>query len=101
MTLPDDSQIQNEAEPTPSPAPDALPTLRVIPTPRREPLHFVVIVLLLADIVFGIGLAVFAEKVIAFQPMAVMGIGLAVLGIGILAYFMLLGDGAQKKRRRY
>lgn len=63
---------------------------------RREPLHFVVIVLLCTDIVFGLGLAVFAEKVIAFRPMSVMGLGLAVLGLGILAYFVLVGDKAKR-----
>ena len=61
--------------------------------PRREPLYFVVILLLIGDIVFGLGLAVFAEKVIAFRPMALVGLGLAGLGLGILAYFVLLGSG--------
>jgi hypothetical protein len=71
------------------------------PTPRRppqrEPLYFVVILLLIADIVFGLGLAVFAEKVIAFRPMAVVGLGLAGLGLGILAYFVLFGSGRPRQ----
>src|SRR5581483_1304114 len=58
---------------------------------KRNPLHFVVVILLLADIVLGLGLAVFAEKVISYRPMAVMGLGLAALGLGILAYFVLFG----------
>lgn len=65
---------------------------------HREPLHFVVVLLLLADIVFGLGLAVFAEKVLAFRPMAIIGCGLAVLGLGILGYFVLVGGG---KRARW
>lgn len=65
----------------------------------REPLHFVVIVLLVADVIFGLGLAVFAEEVIAFRPMAIMGCGLAALGLGILAYFVLVGGGTDKTRR--
>jgi hypothetical protein len=64
----------------------------------REPLYFVVIGLLCADVVFGLGLAVFAEKVIEFRPMAVMGLGLAVLGLGVLAYFVLVGDRPDKRR---
>jgi hypothetical protein len=60
---------------------------------RRNPLFFVVICLLITDIVFGLGLAVFAQTILQFPPMAVMGLGLAVLGVGILAYFLLLGDG--------
>jgi len=60
---------------------------------RATRLYFVVILLLIADIVFGLGLAVFAEKVMAFRPMAVMGLGLAGLGLGILAYFLLVGSG--------
>jgi len=60
---------------------------------QREPLHFIVVVLLLADIVFGLGLAVFAEKVLAFRPMAIMGCGLAALGLGVLGYFVLFGGG--------
>ncbi|HVY99632.1 MAG TPA: hypothetical protein VHA35_09030 [Dongiaceae bacterium] len=80
------------AEPAPKPAP------RIKPRPApREPLYFVVILLLIADIVFGLGLAVFAEKVIAFRPMAVVGLGLAALGLGILAYFVLFGSGKPKK----
>ena len=64
---------------------------------QREPLHFTVIVLLIADIVFGLGLAVFAERVLAFRPMAIMGCGLAALGLGVLAYFVLLGGGKQTR----
>ncbi|HEX4507294.1 MAG TPA: hypothetical protein VH722_16305 [Alphaproteobacteria bacterium] len=65
--------------------------------PPREPLYFVVILMLIADIVFGLGLAVFAEKVIDFRPMAVVGLGLAALGLGILAYFVLFGSGRVKR----
>jgi hypothetical protein len=65
---------------------------------QREPLHFVVVLLLVADIVFGLGLAIFAEKVLVFRPMAILGCGLAALGLGILAYFVLVGSG---KRTRW
>jgi hypothetical protein len=65
---------------------------------QREPLHFIVVLLLLADIVFGLGLAVFAEKVLTFRPMAIMGCGLAALGLGVLGYFVLFGGG---KRTRW
>lgn len=64
----------------------------VFNTKRREPLYFVVLLLLCLDIVLGLGLAVFAEEVIGFRPMALMGIGLALVGLGILAYFVLWGD---------
>jgi hypothetical protein len=63
----------------------------------REPLYFTVIILLIADIVLGLGIALFAEKVIAFRPMAVGGLGLAGLGLGILAYFVLFGSGRSKR----
>ena len=89
MTLPVDSREDNAGEAT-----------QVDTTPevlQREPLHFTVILLLLADIVFGLGLAVFAEKVLEFRPMAIMGCGLAALGLGILGYFLLVGSG--KKTR--
>ena len=101
MTLPDDfqGQIGTDAElGTDQPDP-MVPVAPKPPVARREPLHFVVIVLLCADVIFGLGLAVFAEEVITFRPMAVMGLGLAALGLGILAYFVLIGGGAEKKRR--
>jgi hypothetical protein len=99
MTLPEES-----TEPAPLPEPDATqpdPAKAGVaqeavppkaPAPR-EPLHFIVVVLLVADIVFGLGLAVFAEKVLMFRPMAIMGCGLAALGLGVLAYFVLFGGG--------
>jgi hypothetical protein len=90
MTLPEDSA----RDPTPETAPvDTTPEVL-----QREPLHFIVVVLLLADIVFGLGLAVFAEKVLDYRPMAIMGCGLAALGLGVLAYFVLMGGG---KRTRW
>jgi F0F1-type ATP synthase assembly protein I len=67
------------------------------PVQKREPLYFVVILLLIADIMLGLGIAVFAEKVMDFRPMAVGGLGLAGLGLGILAYFVLFGSGRPKK----
>jgi hypothetical protein len=82
--------------------PAAPPARTRPPKPRqqpREPLYFVVIILLIADIVFGLGLAVFAERVIDFRPMAVVGLGLAGLGLGILAYFVLFGSGRPPKAR--
>jgi hypothetical protein len=90
MTLPDDNRGDHRR-------PEAAP---VDPTPevlQREPLHFIVVLLLLADIVFGLGLAVFAEKVLEFRPMAIMGCGLAALGIGILGYFLLFGSGKRTR----
>ena len=103
MTLPGPSASETAAE-TPVPIPGALEALEdedpgaaraapVRPRSRREPLHFVVLVLLVADVIFGLGLAVFAEQVLAFRPMAVMGVGLAALGLGILGYFVLFGGG--------
>jgi hypothetical protein len=92
MTLPDetgqatarDPQSAVQVQPEPDTTPEAL---------QREPLHFVVLILLVADIVFGLGLAVFAEKILDFRPMAIMGCGLAALGLGVLAYFVLMGGG--------
>jgi hypothetical protein len=102
MTLPNDSGRDvvpgavYEPQPEPKPAPDPVdPTQEVL---QREPLHFIVVLLLLADIVFGLGLAVFAEKVLLYRPMAIMGCGLAALGLGVLAYFVLFGGG---KRTRW
>ncbi len=95
--------FSDSGKPAPDPQPEtaALPAEPVDTTPavlQREPLHFIVILLLVADIVFGLGLAVFAEKVLAFRPMAIMGCGLAALGLGVLAYFILMGGG---KRTRW
>ena len=90
MTLPDDGARDPTADPPPV---DTTPEVL-----QREPLHFIVVVLLLADIVFGLGLAVFGEKVLAYRPMAIMGCGLAALGLGILGYFVLVGGG---KRTRW
>ena len=94
MTLPDD-RPSTDARDTPPEAPPVDTTPAVL---QREPLHFIVVLLLLADIVFGLGLAVFAEEVLAFRPMAIMGCGLAALGLGVLGYFVLLGGG---KRARW
>jgi hypothetical protein len=96
MTRPNDNppEAGHEAPPETESAPvDTTPE-----TLQREPLHFIVVLLLLADIVFGLGLAVFAEKVLAFRPMAIMGCGLAALGLGVLGYFVLFGGG---KRTRW
>ena len=82
------------------PQPEAEAPVPVDTTPeilQREPLHFVVVLLLLADIVFGLGLAVFAEKVLAFRPMAIVGCGLAALGLGVLSYFVLFGGGKRSR----
>jgi hypothetical protein len=96
MTLPDDSPRDAALDPQPEPAP--APADQTPEVLQREPLHFVVIFLLVADIVFGLGLAVFAEKVLTFRPMAIIGCGLAALGLGVLAYFVLVGGG---KRTRW
>jgi len=87
MTLPEDRPGALEGAPI-----DTTPEVL-----QREPLHFVVVLLLLADIVFGLGLAVFAEEVLEFRPMAIMGCGLAALGIGILGYFLLFGSGKRNR----
>jgi hypothetical protein len=60
---------------------------------RRNFLFYAVICLLILDIVCGLGLALFAQAILLFPPMAVMGLGLAILGVGIMAYFLLVGDG--------
>jgi hypothetical protein len=93
MTLPEETP--SDPMPTAAPPTEGPPK----PTQVREPLHFAVIVLLVADVIFGLGLAVFAEKVLAFRPMAIMGCGLAALGLGILAYFVLVGGGSKKTAR--
>ena len=95
MTLPEDRarDATPETAPVDTTPPDTTPEVL-----QREPLHFIVVVLLLADIVFGLGLAVFAEKVLDYRPMAIMGCGLAALGLGVLAYFVLMGGG---KRTRW
>ena len=102
MTLPDDTARTAALDPQPEAGPaerHADPHADTTPEAlQREPLHFIVILLLLADIVFGLGLAVFAEKVLTFRPMAIMGCGLAALGLGVLAYFVLVGGG---KRTRW
>jgi hypothetical protein len=90
------NEIDPETDGASAPA-VATPEPRVrLRRPPREPLYFVVILLLIGDIVFGLGLAVFAEKVIAFRPMALVGLGLAGLGLGILAYFVLFGSGKSR-----
>jgi hypothetical protein len=60
---------------------------------KRNSLFYAVICLLILDIVCGLGLALFAQAILLFPPMAVMGLGLAILGVGIMAYFLLVGDG--------
>ncbi len=95
MTRPDDTMPGATPAPEDASMPPADTTPEIL---QREPLHFIVVLLLLADIVFGLGLAVFAEKVLAFRPMAIMGCGLAALGLGVLGYFVLFGGG---KRTRW
>jgi hypothetical protein len=91
MTMPDNSARDTLRAPEPEPV-DTTPAVL-----QREPLHFIVIVLLLADIVFGLGLAVFAEKMLNFRPMAIAGCGLAGLGLGVLGYFVLVGGGKRSR----
>jgi hypothetical protein len=93
MTLPDDAQRAAALE-APSAPVERDTTPEVL---QREPLHFAVVLLLVADVVFGLALAVFAEKVLNFRPMAILGCGLAALGLGILGYFVLLGSGKSKR----
>jgi hypothetical protein len=103
MTLPEETteaapppEAPKPTSPFPPGTPLGAPLGTAAPKPRtqrREPLHFVVVVLLIADIIFGLGLAVFAEKVLMFRPMAIMGCGLSALGLGVLAYFVLFGGG--------
>jgi hypothetical protein len=99
MTLPDDTTHPAAAEPeSEAPAaPAAMTPGEIQAVLQREPLHFTVVILLIADIVFGLGLAVFAEKVLTFRPMAIMGCGLAALGLGVLAYFVLMGGGKRSR----
>ena len=100
MTLPE--EIPLEESPPEDGRSDPLPAASAAApneqSRAREPLHFAVIVLLISDVVFGLGLAVFAEKVLMFRPMAIMGCGLAALGVGILAYFVLFGGGKKSSR---
>jgi F0F1-type ATP synthase assembly protein I len=91
------NEIDPLAESPGAQAPVEPKVARSRPAQPREPLYFVVILLLIADIVFGLGLAVFADRVMDFRPMAVGGLGLAGLGLGILAYFVLFGSGKPKQ----
>jgi hypothetical protein len=93
MTLPQENGPETAAA---APA-DAAPADTTPEALQREPLHFVVVLLLVADIVFGLGLAIFAEKVLDFRPMAIMGCGLAALGVGVLGYFVLFGSGRRTR----
>jgi hypothetical protein len=77
----------------------APPRRHAKPQRRRSPLHFVVVVLLVVDIMLGLGLAFFAEEVISYRPIAIMGFGLAALGLGILAYFVVFGARAEQRKR--
>jgi hypothetical protein len=103
MTLPQDTGRGSGQDPAPDlppgppPASEAPPVDTAPEILQREPLHFIVVLLLLTDIVFGLGLAVFAEKVLAFRPMAIMGCGLAALGLGVLGYFVLFGGGKRSR----
>jgi hypothetical protein len=101
MTLPeqsgDESRQDAVYDPQPEPAPAPTQADRTQEVLTREPLHFIVVLLLLADIVFGLGLAVFAEKVLLFRPMAIMGCGFAALGLGVLGYFVLFGGGKRSR----
>ena len=99
MTLPADRGADSGRETAPErqPEADTAPGDLAPEILQREPLHFIVVVLLLADIVFGLGLAVFAEKVLTFRPMAIMGCGLAALGLGVLGYFVLFGGGKRSR----
>ena len=63
MTRPNDSGQDVAYDPQPEPQPAPAPVDRTEEVLQREPLHFIVVLLLLADIVFGLGLAVFAETV--------------------------------------
>lgn len=95
-----DSGVESLASPAVGADPDtALASDAKLRKARNSPLFFVVILLLLADIGFGLGLGMFADRILKVPQMAGAGVGLAVLGVLILAYFLLFGDGRSLTRR--
>ena len=67
--------------------------------PTRDPMYRAVVTLLIADIVVGLGLAIFGAMVLDTQPIAIVGLGMAVLGIAILAFYIAIGAKADRRSK--
>lgn len=68
-------------------------------TPSRDPIYRAIVGLLIADVVMGLGLAVFAEAVLEIRPIAYLGVTMAVLGIAILAFYIAIGRRANRRAK--
>ena len=72
---------------------------RVSTTPSRDPIYRTIVGLLIADVVMGLGLAVFAEAVLDIRPIAYLGLTMAVLGFAILAFYIAIGRRADRRAK--
>jgi hypothetical protein len=66
-------------------------------SPGREPIYRLVLALMTADIVVGLGLAGFGGFVLQDRAVTLLGIGLAVLGTLLLVFFRRLGSRAMRR----
>lgn len=67
--------------------------------PSRDPMYRAVVALLIADVVVGLGLAVFAAAVLDTRPIAFLGLAMALLGIAILAFYIAIGARADRRAK--
>lgn len=67
--------------------------------PSRDPMFRAIVALLIADIVFGLGLAVFGAAVLDTRPIAFLGLAMALLGIAILAFYVAIGHRADHRAK--
>lgn len=81
-----------------NPSPDAEPKTAEAP-PTRDPMYRAVVGLLIVDVVFGLGLAVFAEAVLEIRQIALLGLAMALLGIAILAFYVAVGRQSDRRAK--
>lgn len=65
--------------------------------PQREPIYRMIAVLMILDIVVGIGLIVYGQLVADSASIALAGLGLAVIGAVMFGFFRLLAARAGRE----
>ncbi|MBX6320531.1 MAG: hypothetical protein IRY94_01765 [Rhodospirillaceae bacterium] len=67
--------------------------------PTRDGIYRLIVALMAADVVVGLGLAAFGGLWLHHSPVVVVGGGLALIGALLLLFFLRLGAQAERRQR--